>query len=91
MQVCIGMAPGEDADGAAPAHLDLAAAASLLRGRGYELVCRYGHVHAAGGTQEWHVCQVADLASMSPARLLACLDEALTLLVEPRIVLSLHP
>jgi hypothetical protein len=90
MQAFTNTALGEHADRAAPARLDLAAAASLLRARGYELVCRFDHVHAAAGTQEWHVCQIADLASMPPAHLMACLDEALALRVEPSIVRSPH-
>jgi hypothetical protein len=52
------------------------------------LVERFGHVHATRDAQEWHVCLVSDLASMSPVRLLACLDEALTLRVEQSIALS---
>ena len=70
------------------AQLDLATARCLLGEHGYDLVERCGHVHATRGTREWHVCLLADLASLPPARLLACLEEALTLRVEQSIALS---
>jgi hypothetical protein len=80
----------EQMSSAAPAHLDSAMAGKLLREYGYDLVERFGHVHATRDAREWHLCLVADLVSMPPAHLLACLDEALTLRVEPSIVLSSH-
>jgi hypothetical protein len=57
--------------------LDVSTTRDLLRERGYELVERFGHVHAAKGTQEWHVCLMQDLASMLPGHVLACLEEAI--------------
>ena len=54
----------------------------LLKSQGYEMLSRFGHIHATRDAQEWHICLVADLASMSPARLLSCLDEALALRIE---------
>ena len=73
-----------------PTGLDLAIARNLLGECGYDLVERFGHVHAARDAQEWHLCLLADLASMPPARLLTCLDEALKLRVEQSIALSPH-
>lgn len=63
-------------------HLDLARADDLLRARGYVLVDRFAHVHARKSAQELHICLVTDLASMSPSRFLACLDEAIEQSVE---------
>lgn len=80
----------EHTSSAAPAHLDRARAGKLLRECGYDLVELFDHVHATRDTQEWHLCLVTDLASMPPVRLLACLEEALTLRVEPSIVFSSH-
>ncbi len=60
----------------------------LLERRGYEMLCRFGHVHASRDAQEWHVCLVSDLALMPPTHLLARLDEALKLRVEQSIALS---
>ena len=86
----VNTALGEHADEVATAHLDLVTASDLLRGQGHELVCRFGHVHATMGTQEWHLCQIADLASMDTSRFLACLDEAIKQSVEHVLSLSLH-
>ena len=58
-------------------ELDVAAVRELLQQQGYGMVCRFGHMHATAGTWEWHVCLVADLASMTQARFLVCLDEAI--------------
>ena len=59
-------------------QLDIATARDLLWERGYDLICRWGHVHATIDAQEeLHICLVADLAAMSPARFLVCLDEAI--------------
>lgn len=74
----------------ASGHLDLAGVGDLLHARGYELVDRFGHVHARRNAQELHVCLVADLASMSPSCFLACLDEAIEQSVEHVLSLSLH-
>jgi hypothetical protein len=68
--------------------LDLATARILLGEYGYDLVERFGHIHATRDAQEWHVCLIADLSSMPPSRLLACLDEALMLRVEQSLALS---
>lgn len=57
-------------------QLDLATARSLLGEHGYDLVERFGHVHATRDAQEWHLCLVADFTSMSPARLLALLKRS---------------
>ena len=57
--------------------LDVAAARELLQQQGYGMICHFGHVHAAAGVWEWHVCLEADLASMNQTRFLACLDEAI--------------
>ena len=57
--------------------MDMAMAHDLLRQHGYTLICRFDHLHASKGTQELHLCLVADLASMCPSHLLACLDEAI--------------
>jgi hypothetical protein len=80
----------EHMSSAVQAHLDRARAGKLLRECGYDLVERFDHVHATRDAQEWHLCLVGDLASMPPSRLLACLEEALRLGVEPSIVLSSH-
>ena len=69
-------------------QLSITDAQHLLERQGYEMLDRFGHVHASRNAQEWHLCLLTDLASMPPARLLACLDEALTLRVEQSLVLS---
>ncbi len=60
----------------------------LLERQEFEMLYRFGHIHATRDAQEWHVCLVSDLASMLPARLFACLDEALKLRVEQSITRS---
>lgn len=70
--------------------LDLATARHLLQEHGYDLVERFGHVHATRDAREWHLCLIADLASMSPSRLLTCLDDALKLHIEQSVALSPH-
>jgi hypothetical protein len=62
----------------------------LLERQGYEMLYRFGYIHATRDAQEWHVCLVADLTSMPSSRLLACLDEALMLHIEQSIALSPH-
>jgi hypothetical protein len=57
--------------------LDVSAARDLLQARGFGLAERFEHVHAVKAGEEWHVCLVAELASMHPSRFLACLDEAI--------------
>jgi hypothetical protein len=79
---------GEEVSGEARLPLDLATASKLFRERGYDIVCRFGHVHTTRDGQEWHLCLEADLVSTPPGRLLACLEEALALCVEPRLALS---
>ncbi len=69
-------------------QLSVTDAQHLLERQGYEMLCRFGHVHASRDAQEWHVCLVANLASIPPARFLACLDEALKLRVEQSIAPS---
>ena len=70
-------APVEYAKGAELARLDLATSRDLLQERGYELIDRFGHVHATKDRQELHVCLLADLATMDPSQFLVCLDEAI--------------
>ncbi len=53
-------------------------ACSLLHDQGYELVIRFQHVHAAWGGQEWHICLVADLPSLTEEQFLQLLQEALS-------------
>lgn len=90
MQTATNTTPVEYATRADPTRLDLATACNLLQECGYDLVERFGHVHATRDAQEWHLCLLADLASMPSACLLACLDEALKLRVEQSIALSPH-
>jgi hypothetical protein len=49
----------------------------VLRERGYTMVSRFEHVHATKDGDEWHLCLMADSAALSPAQLLALLDDAL--------------
>jgi len=69
-------------------QLSFTDAQHLLARQGYEMLDRFGHVHASRNAQEWHLCLITELASMPPTRLLARLDEALTLRVEHSIALS---
>ncbi len=71
-------------------QLSLTEVQHLLKRQGYEILSRSGHIHATRDAQEWHLCLLADLASMPPARLLACLDEALKLRIEQSLPLSPH-
>ena len=57
--------------------LDISAAHELLQQRGFGMTERFEHVHAVRAGEEWHICLVADLASMNPSRFLACLAEAI--------------
>lgn len=59
--------------------MDITTAHALLREQGYEIVCRFGHIHAAKYGGEWHICLVDELSSMCPSRFLALLVEAITL------------
>jgi hypothetical protein len=90
MRIVTDIAPVEDIREAAFAQLDLAMVSDLLRMRGYELVDRFGHVHARSNAQELHICLIADLPLMSPSHFLACLDEAIEQSVEHVLSLSLH-
>lgn len=90
MQTLMNPTLAEQESGTASGHLVLAGVGDLLQARGYELVDRFGHVHARRNAQELHVCLVADLASMSPSRFLACLDEAIEQSVEHVLALALH-
>ncbi len=87
VQALSAIVPGEEVSGAACTSMDLAMTSKLFRERGYGMLCRFGHVHATREAQEWHVCMLADLFSMPPSRLLACLDEALALRVEQSMAL----
>ena len=80
MQTVINAALAAYANAAEPerAQLDLATVGNVLGEGGYELVCRFGQVHAAADFQEWHVCLVGDLAPLHPAHFLAGLKEAIT-------------
>ena len=71
-------------------QLSVTDARHLLERQGYEMLYRFGHIHATRDAQEWHVCLIADLTSIPPERLLAYLDEALKLRVEQSIALSPH-
>ena len=62
--------------------LDVAVVHELLQQQGYGMVCRFGHMHATTGIWEWHICLVADLASMTQERFLLCLDEAIKQSIE---------
>jgi hypothetical protein len=57
--------------------LDIAAARELLQQQGFGLTERFEHIHATRDHQEWHICLVAELASMYPSRFLTCLAEAI--------------
>jgi hypothetical protein len=50
----------------------------LLAERGYALVERMQHVHASSLGQEWHICQFAELAWLTPEQFLQRLEEALS-------------
>ena len=69
-------------------QLSLTDAQHLLERQGYEMLYRFGHIHATRDAQEWHICLVADLTSIPPSRFLTCLDEALKLRVEQSIAFS---
>jgi hypothetical protein len=69
-------------------QLSVTDAQHLLERQSYEMLCRFGRVHASSDAQEWHVCLVTDLASIPPARFLARIDEVLKLHVERSTALS---
>jgi hypothetical protein len=69
-------------------QLSLTEVQHLLKRQDYEMLSRSGYIHATRDAQEWHVCLVADLASMPPSRLLACRDRALKLRIEQRLALA---
>ena len=58
--------------------LSLESARALLEQSGYGIEYRCGHVHATRQGWEWHICLIADLATMEQARFLASLKETLT-------------
>ncbi len=49
----------------------------VLQERGYEMVPRFGHVHARKDGSEWHICLIADVVALSRLHLLAHLEDAL--------------
>ena len=52
--------------------------AILLCEQGYELVCRFGHVHAQKGAhQELHICLHSDLAVLNEDAFLRLFDASL--------------
>jgi len=57
--------------------LEVSMARDLLQEKGYGMSCRFGHVHATRGGEEWHVCLIADLVLMNPSHFLVCLDESI--------------
>lgn len=59
--------------------LDLVEVRDLLEARGAALCCRWGHVHSLIGSQEYHVCLMAELTTMNPDGLLARFEEAIRL------------
>ncbi|HEU5373983.1 MAG TPA: hypothetical protein VFV38_00945 [Ktedonobacteraceae bacterium] len=48
----------------------------LLSERGYRLVKRLQHLHANRGGQEWHVCLVSELPTLTPEQFLSRFEEA---------------
>lgn len=48
----------------------------LLSERGYHLVKRVQHIHASHDEQEWHVCLVSELPSLTPEQFLYRFEEA---------------
>jgi hypothetical protein len=68
--------------------LDVSAARDLLQQQGFDMAERFEHVHATRDHQEWHVCLVAELASMGPDQFLACLEEALTFRLDEPVSLA---
>ena len=54
-------------------------ARELLKEKGYDVNCRFGHVHAIQGNREWHLCMLDALGTMDATHFLACLDDALRL------------
>ena len=71
--------PGVSAfhEGEQQARMTIVIIRDLLQARGYEIVHRYGHLHATKDGNEWHLCLMADSAALSPAQVLAHLDDAL--------------
>lgn len=67
--------------------LDIAAARALLREHGYELVCRFEHVHALKDNAELHICLIAELTTMQPHQFLMYLNEAIRLSLQYRLPL----
>ena len=58
-------------------ELDIAVVQALLEQQGYDLVERYGHVHAIQSYQEYHICLITQLSTMNVAQFLACLQDTL--------------
>ncbi len=54
-------------------------ARALLREKGYDMHCRFGHVHTIQRNRELHLCMLDALETMDATRFLACLDDALRL------------
>ena len=54
-------------------------AREVLKEKGYDMSCGFGHVHALQGNREWHLCVQEALTTMDATRFLACLNDALCL------------
>lgn len=57
--------------------LTIETARTLLRERGYGMLCRFDHIHAMTDSGELHICLIDELASMNASQFLACLDDTL--------------
>lgn len=68
--------PSRSQDGQQP-QMTVDMVRDVLRERGYAMVSRFEHVHASKDGDEWHLCLMAESAALSPAQLLALLDDAL--------------
>lgn len=68
--------PSRGQDGQQP-QMTMDMVRDVLRERGYAMVSRFGHIHATKDGDEWHLCLIADSTALTPAQLLALLDDAL--------------
>ena len=68
--------PSRSQDGQQP-QMTMDMVRDVLRERGYAMVSRFEHVHATKNGDEWHLCLMAESAALTPAQLLALLDDAL--------------
>jgi len=54
-------------------------AREVLKEKGYDMNCRFGHIHAIQGNREWHLCMQEAFTTMDATHFLACLNDALRL------------